>query len=53
MAPTMGKARKGTKPTISLTVPTVIQLLGDCAERERTYSAALAKNITIVRAASD
>src|SRR5215211_1897469 len=51
--PTMGKARKGTRPTMSLTVPTVTQLPGDCADRASTYSATRGTNMATERPASD
>jgi len=51
-APTRGKARKDTKLNISLMVPTVSQLPGDCADGERTYNAPLAKKIVRERPAS-
>jgi hypothetical protein len=52
-APTKGNARKGRKLTMSLTVPTVTQLPGDCADRARTYSTTRGTNIVTERPASD
>src|SRR5687767_500282 len=52
-APTIGKAKKGTKLNRPLTVSTLTQLLGDCADRASTYSAALAKNMATETPASD
>src|SRR5215212_5039600 len=52
-APTIGKASNGTKPNMSLTVPTVTQLPGDCAARARTYSATRGTNMTTERPASN
>src|SRR5215211_6834787 len=52
-APTKGNARKGTKPTMSLTVTTVTQLPGDCADRARTYSTRRGTHTATERPASD
>src|SRR5215207_3362420 len=51
-APTIGKARKGTKLTISLAAPTVTKLPGDCADRARAYSAPPTTNMATQSAAS-
>src|SRR4051812_9986735 len=48
-APTMGKARKETKINSSLRAPV---LGASCDERERRYSATLARNIATERPAS-
>src|SRR5215213_9084267 len=52
-APTKGKARKGTKLEVSLTVLTVIQLPGDWADWARIDSAPAATNMATQSAASD
>src|SRR5215210_2174537 len=52
-APTRGKARKSTKLKVSPTVLTVNELPGDCADRARTPSATLAKNMATQSVASD
>ena len=52
-APTIGKARKGTKISRALTIPPVPQVLGTCADRAATYSATLAKNMASDKPASD
>src|SRR5215208_983430 len=52
-APTRGKARKDTKLSVSLTVPTVPQLLVDCAEGARKYNMTFATNMVTESAASD
>src|SRR5215208_4112290 len=52
-APTIGKARKGTKISRALKIPPVPQVLGTCADRAATYSATLAKNMAPERPASD
>src|SRR5829696_569565 len=52
-APTIGKAKKGTMSNRPPTVRLAPQLLGTCADRARTYSGMLAKNIASERPASD
>src|SRR5215218_9281008 len=52
-APTIGKAKTGTKTNRSTTVRLAPQLLGTCADRARKYSVMLATNIVRERPASD
>src|SRR5215216_2400361 len=52
-APTRGKARKDTKLSVSLTAPTVPQLLVDCAEGARKYNMTFETNMITESAASD
>jgi hypothetical protein len=52
-APTVGKAKKAKKTNMPPTAGLVPNLLGSCAERARTYSATLAKNMATQRPASD
>src|SRR5215212_4877287 len=52
-APTTGKARKDTKTSMSLIVPTVPQWLVDCTEGARKYNTTFATNMATERAPSD
>src|SRR5215210_8400398 len=52
-APTMGKARKSKKLTVSPTVPTVNQSPEACADRGRASSTPVATNMATERPASD
>jgi hypothetical protein len=52
-APTRGKARRGTETNRSTTVRLALEPLGTCAERARTNSATVAKNVVTESPASD
>src|SRR5918998_4764179 len=52
-APTMGKAKTGMEVSMSMRVTLAPKVLGSWAERARTNSATLAKNMVTERPASD